>query len=52
MSTQNFSLGSIMILFYDVKYDCCEGSHYRETTHHCSQNKMNSLYHKMCNLML
>ena len=38
--------------FMTVKYDFCEGSHYRETTRNCSQNKINSLYHKTCNLKL
>ena len=35
-----------------VKYDYCEGSHDSETTHNCSQNKINYLYHTTCNLKL
>jgi hypothetical protein len=45
-----FFQGPLWSNFMTVKYDCYEGSHDRETTHNCSQNKMNSLYHVMCNL--
>ena len=46
-----FLQGPLWSNFIIVKYDCCK-CHDRETTCNPLQNKLNSLYHKMCNLKL
>jgi hypothetical protein len=47
-----FLQGPLWSNFMNVNCDWCEGSHDKEIIRNCSQNKINSLYHKTCNLKL